>query len=254
MAATVRPSEARKLFASEEEAKKFFSANPRWRLFVEGVQQPDGCDWEVRSPYGSTSAAVVIGPDGKPSFDRANYEESPNINAIVWGMNENNAPRFAVIRQPRPHSDLPEPENRGKSGHEPVVFGQIVMGFLEKIVGKDIIAQYESVHQGAAREASEEGGVSAVLDIEYPMCPWHNPNPTFVKTWSDLIFLKVDLSAIQKLKADRNEPIFSAEYITAQELRRRVAAGKDEAGALYRMCTANSAWFIFFCCHPELWR
>ena len=58
---------------------------------------------------------------------------------------------------------------------------------------------------------------------------------------------------IEKLKHDRNEPIFSAEYITVAELRRRIADGKDEVGAVYRGCTSNSVWFIFFCTHPELW-
>jgi len=253
MSATKKPSEVRELIPKEE-AEKFFSAPQRWNLSVEGVPQPLGCDWEVRSPFGSAGPRIVMGPDGKPVFDRVGIREAPNVNVVVYGIDENGKARFAVIRQPRPHSDLPEPENRGKDGHQPVVFGQIVMGFLEKLIGKDLIAKYESVQQGAVREASEEGGVSVVLDIEYPKCPWHNPNPTFVETWSDVPFVKVDLSAIQKLKADRNEPIFSAEYVTFSELRRRVAEGKDETGALYRMCTANSAWFIFFCCHPEFFK
>jgi len=91
-----------------------------------------------------------------------------------------------------------------------------------------------------------------VLGVESPNCPWHNPNPTFVATWSDLVFVEVDFKAITALKHDRHEPIFSAEYISATELRSRVAKGRDDQNALYRMCTANSAWFIFFCTHPEL--
>lgn len=185
-----------------------------------------------------------------PVLDRPEYREAPNVNCVVWGRVTNGEARFALIRQPRPHADNPE----NPSSNQPVVFGQIVMGFLEKLIGKDLVEQYESVASGSVRETAEESGARVVLNIERPPYPWHNPNPTFVATWSDLVFVEVDLKAIETIKHDRNEPIFSAEYITAGELRRRIVEGKDEAGAVYRMCTANSAWFIFFCVYPELFR
>ena len=218
-----------------------------WKLNVSS----DGNHWECASPhFGKVEYAVVTDKDGNPVFDRPRYHEAPNVNCVVWGKGIDGKARFAVIRQPRPHAY--DPENPGNDNHPDVVFGQIVMGFLEKIIGKDLLPKYESIASGAAREAAEEAGVSVVLNLERPAYPWQNPNPTFVATWSDLVFVEVDLGRIEALKADRNEPIFSAEYITAEELRQRVAAGKDEAGAVYRMCTANSAWFIFFCIHPEL--
>ncbi len=250
MTATLRPSATKELFATPEEAKAFFDHQGRWPLTVNGERQPPGVDWGASSPFGSVSEAVVLGGDGKPSFTRPIYREAPNVNVIAWGYDKYGSAQLAVIRQPRPHAD--DPENRDTAGHSPVVFGQIVMGFLEKLVGKDLIERYESIKAGAVRETGEESGASVVLNIEYPACAYHNPNPTFVATWSDLVFLQVDLDAVEALKPDRNEPIFSAEYVGAQELRRRVAAGRDEQGALYRMCTANSAWFIFFCTHPEL--
>ena len=55
-----------------------------------------------------------------------------------------------------------------------------------------------------------------------PSAPGHNPNPTFGATWADLVFVEVDLDKIVELP-DRNELIFSAEYVTAEELRRRIA-------------------------------
>ncbi len=217
-----------------------------WKLNV----SRNGAHWECVSPkFGKVEYAVVSDENGNPLFDRPRYHEAPNVNCVVWGRGSNGKARFAVIRQPRPHSY--DPENPGEN-HKDVVFGQIVMGFLEKLIGKDLVERYESVAAGAVREASEESGVTVVLNIERPAYPWHNPNPTFVATWSDLVFVEVDLERIEELKSHRNEPIFSAEYITAEELRQRVADGKDEAGAVYRMCTANSAWFIFFCTHPEL--
>lgn len=248
MTATVKPSETKALL-SPEEFDTFWSNNGRWKLKVNGEQQTDGADWEAKSPFGSVSEAVVLGGDEKPSFTRPIYREAPNVNTVVWGRDKSGIVKIAVIRQPRPHAD--DPKNRHNDGHEPVVFGQVVMGFLERLIGKDLVERYESTSVGASREASEEAGAQVVLNIEYPNCPYHNPNPTFVATWSDLVFVEVDLEAITALKFDRNEPIFSAEYITAKELRERVAEGRDEQGALYRMCTANSVWFIFFCTHPE---
>ena len=80
---------------------------------------------------------------------------------VVWGWDENDEARFAVIRQPRPHAD--DPENPGNN-HPPVVFGQIPMGFLKKITG-------ESIENGAVREVGEETGVSVILNIERPKYP-----------------------------------------------------------------------------------
>lgn len=223
--------------------EKFLNDAARWKLEVAGN------DWICSSKFGSVETAVVVDAGGLPVFDRPLYREAPNVNCVVWGRDKDGVAKFAVLRQPRPHSD--DPENPGNN-HEPVVFGQIVMGFLERIIGKDLTERYESVEGGASREASEEAGVNVVLNIERPNYPWHNPNPTFVATWSDLVFVEVDLEQISLLKQDRNEPIFSAEYITAGELRQRIMLGKDGESAVYRMCTANSAWFIFFCCYPEL--
>ncbi len=234
---------ATKKFNELKKVSKEFSKHPRrWKLSVTDQ------DWKAESPFGSVESAIVVDKKGDPVFDRPIYREAPNVNCVVWGRDKEDVIRLAVIRQPRPHSD--DPENSGNN-HTPVMFGQIVMGFLERIIGKDFVTKYESVEKGASRETFEESGASVVLGIERPNYPWHNPNPTFVATWSDLLFVEVDLEKIQDLQEDRNEPIFSAEYITAQELRQRVVEGKDEKGAVYRMCTANSAWFIFFCCHPE---
>ena len=221
---------------------------PGWNLVVNGIAIEG--EWQVCSPFGSIGTAVVLHDDGTPNFDRPVYREAPHVNCVVWGRGKDGVARFAVIRQPRPHADNPE-----KSGNEhgPVVFGQTPMGFLDKIIGKDLVPKLECVEQAATREASEETGIQVVLNIERPQYPWHNPNPTFVATWAELVFVEVDLEKIGKLKFDRNEPIFSAEYITAEDLRRRIAMGKDEGGAVYRGCTSNSVWMIFFSTHPDLW-
>ncbi len=243
---------ATKSYAEVAHCKGFddFTDHPgRWRLRVQDREKEASCrDWKASSPFGSVESAVVVDDAGEPLFDRPIYREAPNVNCVVWGRDKDGVAKFAVIRQPRPHADDPENPDSKRA----VVFGQIVMGFLEKLVGKDMINRYESVANGAAREAGEEAGAMVIKNIERPAYPWHNPNPTFVATWSELVFVEVDLEAIEAIKPDRHEPIFSAEYVTAAELRQRIAEGRDSKDAVYRMCTANSSWFIFFCCHPEL--
>lgn len=229
----------------------FRASEKRWRLVVGGGAGPiiPCTDWMCMSPFGSVEGAVVVDAEGKPAFDRPLYREAPSVNVVAYGIDSDGVAKFAVVSQPRPHAD--DPEQPGSNDHDPVVFGQIVMGFLAKVIGKDLVDAYESVKAGAAREIAEESGAQVILDIERPAYPWHNPNPTFVATWSDLVFVKVDLGAIGKFRSTRGEPIFNAEFIPASELMRRVRDGKHE-NAVYRMCTANSAWFIFFCTHPEL--
>lgn len=215
---------------------------PGWQLFVN--DQPVEGDWRVESPFGSVHTAVVVDKAGQPVFDRPAYREAPNVNIIAWGRTQNGEVRLAVIRQPRPHADDPEQPNT--NGHPPVVMGQVPMGFIERLIG-------ESPAAAARRETDEETGASAVLSVSQPKYPWHNPNPTFVPTWSDLYFVEVNLRQVEALKSDRNEPIYSAEYVPVAELLRRIREGKDEHNAVYRMCTANSLWMIFFATYPELW-
>jgi len=224
----------------------FWSQPARWRLIVDGKPLTPGTPWKVESPFGSAEDVVVLDPAGKPVFDRPVYREAPNVNVVAWGYDEDGIVKVAVIRQPRQHSD--EPDKPGENGHPPVTFGQLPMGFLAKIFGQDALERFDA---GAEREVAEETGARVVLKVERPNYPWHNPNPSFVSTWSDLLFVQVDLKKVEALKHDRSEPIFSAEFITLAELRHRIALGSDNDGALYRMCTANSLWLIFLCTHPE---
>lgn len=218
--------------------------NAGWKLIVNGAALPADTEWEIRSPYGSVETAVVVDAQGVPVFDRPLYREAANVNVVAYGHAADGSVRIGIIRQPRPHSD--DPENRDSRTHDPIVFGQIPMGFVEKIFG-------ESVETAASRETSEETGARVVVNVTRPACPYHNPNPTFVATWSDLVFVEVDLKQIEALRSTRSEPIFSAEFITVPEVLRRIREGIDDRGALYRMCTANSVLLIFFATFPEFW-
>lgn len=216
---------------------------PGWTLLVDG--RPVDGDWEVTSErFGSVESAVVVDENGAPVFDRPLYREAQNVNLVVFGRTADENVRIAVIRQPRPHSD--NPLDRESNDHDPVVFGQVPMGFAEKIIG-------ESLDDTAIRETGEETGATVVKRVMRPKMPFHNPNPTFVATWSDLLFVEVDIERIEALKSSRNEPIFSAEFISAEELISRIAAGTDETGAYYRMATANSTLLIFFATFPSFW-
>lgn len=204
---------------------------PGWQLIVN--DQPVGGEWRVESRFGSVHTAVVLDSDGKPVFDRPAYREAPSVNVIAWGRIKRwfrrETVRVAVIRQPRPHAD--DPERQGDD-HKPVVFGQIPMGFMEKLLG-------ESGDAAARRETSEETGASAIIHVTRPKYPWHNPNPTFVPTWSDLYFVEVDLSKIEKLKSTRDEPIYSAEYVPVEQLIHRIREGVRLAAFFRAVCISG---------------
>ncbi len=229
MAATVRLAETSSTFI------------PGWRLEVNGEVMPPRTIWRVSSPFGEVEPVVVCHTDGTPNFDRPSYAEAPHVNVVPWGVDNAGVVKIGVIRQPRPHADDPVPGNG--NGNE-VVVGQTPMGFLERFTG-------ESLEVAAVRETGEETGARTVLNIVQPNYPFHNPNPTFVRTWADLYFVQVDLDRIEVLRPDRHEPIYSAEYITATDLLKRIRDGTDEEGAVYRGCTSLSIWMIFFATFPE---
>ena len=151
---------------------------------------------------------------------------------------------IAILHEVRPHADNPsKPED-----NSPLVFGQIPMGFLQKILGRD--ANVEDAKIAAENEVIIETGVSGTVKVIKPKYPWHNPNPTFVATWSELFFVEVELHKIGQPGAVGDGLIFKAEYVPAEELLRRIREGVHE-GAVYRACTSLSLLMIFFATYPE---
>lgn len=226
----------------------FFESRPTdvsWTLTVRHLdgrieELPSGTDWEAISRFGAVRSAVVTNPDGSPAFDRPRYDEAPNVNIVAWGKDKKGKIKVAIISQARPHADNEfDPENT-----EPMIFEQIPMGFLDKVIGKDQLTRFESAGEGAVRETLEETGAMVVKDISYPLYPKQYPNPTFIGTTSGLVFVEVDLAKIGEMRTVRDEQIFKADYINLDKLLKNIKQGKTDNGYT-RMCTSNSAILTF---------
>lgn len=200
---------------------------------------------EVRSRFGFGQIRVQKRSDGSPDFDRLVYGEAPNINCVVWGRDSDGIYKVGVVIQARPFADMPT----GEPADTPIAFGQpCVMAFsLRNIVGEGISRAYESGDDTSVREALEEAG-AVVIHPPLPM-GYHNPNPTFVATWSQLFEIEVDLSKVTE-PTDQTELIYRAEYISVKELLARIAEGEHQ-GVSYRSATANDAFFVWLAKHPE---
>ncbi|MBP6859313.1 MAG: NUDIX hydrolase [Candidatus Magasanikbacteria bacterium] len=238
MSATKKPSDV---------GSEFFAGRPadvNWTLYVD---RPDGArdqfagiNWEATSRFGAVRNVVVCGVDGTPAFDRPEYREAPSVNVVAWGRTKDGAIKIGVMHEARPHADDP----RNPRSREAVVVGQIPMGFKDKVVGK-----FESGPDAATREVREETG-AAVVEVFQPNHPYHNACPTFVASWTDLLFVEVDLDRIENINPQHGELIYKAEYIEVSELLRRIRKGEHE-GALYRAATTLSILMIFFATFPD---
>jgi len=245
------PGRSKDLISPSEALKRdpsFFEKRPKdenWTLRVKHsdgrIEEIVGADWEAVSRFGAVRSAVVTNPDGTPNFDRPRYDEAPSVNTVAWGKDSKTGEiRVAMISQARPHAD----NAFDKQSSESMVFEQIPMGFLDRVIGKDQLEGFESTSEGAKRETREETGAIVIKDISHPEYPEHYPSPTFVGTSPNVVFLEVDLEKIDKLKIDRKEQIFNAEYIPLSQLIRDIKDGKTERGYA-RMCISNSAILIF---------
>ena len=248
MSATIKPSKAKELDPN------FFKNRPsdvNWVLTVTLYDNTEytfvGNDWKATSRFGEVQNVVVKDRYGHPVFDRPEYREAPNVNAVAYGFDPiTGEVRIGILHEARPHADDPDDEDSS----ELMLFAQTPMGFVNKVIGDDGVAKMENMEAAAAREVSEETGATAVLKITRPSCPRHNPQPTFVATWSDLVFVEVDLLKIENLKLDRGEQIYKAEYISVPTLLNRIFHGAYE-NISYRSALTNGVLMTFFATYPE---
>src|SRR5690606_5948600 len=145
------------------------------------------------SRFGFGEVRVQTKPDGSLDFDRLVYGEALNINCVVWGRDTDGIYRVAVVTQVRPFADMPD----GTPADPPIVFGQpCVMGFRNNLGGsRNLAPAFEAADDAAVREALEEAGAEGVLSVR--QMGHHNPNPTFVTSWSELFEIEVDLTKIR---------------------------------------------------------
>ncbi|MBI4120939.1 MAG: hypothetical protein HY457_01650 [Parcubacteria group bacterium] len=235
---------------SPAEWEKFINDPNRWQLTVDGKQLPKGTDFALTSKFGEVRSAVVVGPDGKPSFDRPLYREAPFVQTVTWGLGADGRYYFGMVEQVRPHADMPGAEAYNVDGHKPVPFLHVIMGFSEKAA----TGKFETPEQAATREASEEGGASesAVVGVEvYPV--GHNPSPSFTPTWGAVVAVQVNLRKLEKPIPDPEEPINGVYFIEVGRLLAMVRSGKSDTGAYTGVSTSLSALFIHLAHHPEQW-
>jgi hypothetical protein len=206
------------------------------------IDAPEG---RISSRFGFGEIRVQLKADGSPDFDRLVVGEAPNINCVVWGRDTDGTYKVAVVTQARPFSDMPD----GSPAELPIAFGQpCVMGFRANLGGSRNLAKaFEAADDAAVREALEEAGAAGVVSIR--QMGHHNPNPTFVATWSELYEIEVDLTKIREF-TDHSELIYRADYVSVREVLRRISEGEHE-GANYRSATANDALFVWIARHPE---
>lgn len=250
---------------SVTEAKKrnpnFFKDRPddvNWTLTVidnDGKEHVFiGADWEAKSRFGSVKNVVVVDQDGMPAFDRPQDCEAPNVNMIVWGRERNGEVKVAYLTEARPHANDPEDPD----STETLVFGQIPMGFVDRLFSDVDIAKYETMLKGAVREAGEETGASLIVNQTFPRYPHLFPSPSFTGTASRLYFLEVDLSVVkERLELGADEQILKSEFITVPELLARIRAGVEEVDGqrvIHRYGNSLALFMIFFAYHPDFFQ
>ncbi|MEK7573529.1 MAG: hypothetical protein AAB531_03840 [Patescibacteria group bacterium] len=223
------------IFAREAKASVpgFFRKRGKnaWRI--------DGKNHRIHSNFGFAEVRVQTKPDGTPDFDRAVYGESPSINAVAYGIDADGIYRVLVVFQERPFADMPD----GVPADPPIVFGQpCVMAFNAD--------KAETMVATAIRELEEEGGAgSKALISSADKMGHHNPNPTFVVTWSELFEIRVDLNKVG-IPTDTEERIKGTAWLPIREVLERIGNG-EHSGINYRNATANDTLFVWLARHPE---
>ncbi len=199
----------------------------------------------LKSPYHEISPGVILDKKGAPMYDRPVIRERPSVMVVVWGVDKDGELRLGMIHQQRPPADDPTREG---NGHEPVVFGQVVMGYFE--IG-------DTLKEAALRERLEEAGKVKVLEVTELPFPHINLEPNTWATWHSVAFVRVDLSTVDEQYSEATEFIKSVTYLTASELFDHVVRGRDDTGAYYRGTgTTLGPLMIFFAwlwqTHPDL--
>lgn len=258
------------------EALKIDPDYPSKRINKEGVNLDpvfDPATGAYTSPFQYTEPRVQLDADGMPAFMRICSGEAPNINAVAWFQNHRGT-FVSVTYQVRPFAD----EAYQVPADPPIVFAQPIMGFRDRIVGKEASEVFETSEAGASREALAEAGVKRVLSIKSMGSHWGNPTGPLV-TPSDLLDIEVDpkeldLEPIQETfdpkllegraipneytgprryrskVTDASELILKCEYVHIEDVISHLRSGLVE-GFNWRASVAMNTFFVWLAYHPE---
>lgn len=182
------------------------SADKAWTLDVTGP------DIELSSPrFGNVRTVVVTDEAGEPLWERPQYNEGPHIVAVAWGRKEGTI-YVGLVLETRPHAQHP-----AREGDQ--VFWGVPRGFRKP---------GESAADAIKREVGDEAGGRVIISTHD--VGWINPNPTFVGTYSPLVFVEVDIDRIDAVRPERHEKIYRAKYIGLDELMHAINGTFQEGG------------------------
>lgn len=128
-------------------------------------------------------------------FDKGTWKlDMSRIITVVWGE-KNGEIYIGLVLEARPHAiDSAVFPKDAK-------FWGVPRGFRKPT---------ETPELAARREAGEESGATVVLESKEAGSIY--PNPTFCATSGPLIFLKVDLDRLEKIRPERGEKIYKAKF------------------------------------------
>lgn len=217
------------------------------------------------SPFQYNEYRVQLKADGTPDFGRIVCGEAPNINAVAWFEHARGI-YVSVTYQVRPFAD----EAYGVPADPPIVFAQPIMGFRDRIVGKEASEVFETSEAGASREALAEAGVKRVISIKSMGSHWGNPTGPLV-TPSDLLdiqvdpkeldlepindvpgkYLEYDVRRFRSKVTDESELILKCEYVHIEDILKNLRSGLVE-GTNWRASVAMNTFFVWIAHHPEV--
>ena len=218
-----------------------------WTLAIRrldgSVEEFVGVDWVFKSKWGRLRPVIQTDPRGKPTYDTFRIDEAAGVIAVVWGLDEIGKVRVGVISQERQVADNPFGNDQAAP-----VFEQTPMGLAEKIGDR-----LETPKETAIREAREESGITVVKSVSRPKFPKQNAGAAYFGSWDELVFVRVDLKAINQVKFVSDEIIYKVEFIKLQQLFRDIRNGISDRG-IARDAVSNSAYFIWLSNLCELYK
>lgn len=209
---------------------------------------------EVVSQYGGFMLRVYLNKDGTPNHVKGIYFEAPNGNNVVWDKDDSGVIFIGCTIEERGFADAPGSTIQNVIPADPPIkfFQPCVMGFADKVFGKELGGQLKSLleihEEDSIRESREEMGITEIRSIEPMGVVW--PNATNTATVTVLYDIWVDMTKVIENPNGREWSIKNCIWLPVREVIARIAAGSHEE-LNCRMGQANTTFFTWLCRHPE---